>query len=90
MRNRMACMEIQHSIGAKARIKRCPPFTLPPDLPLGTQVTVIATAPGTTIVRDDSGREWQLSRCCVRVGMLYQFGNVGENLRDKGSWPSRP
>jgi hypothetical protein len=41
----------------------------------GTQVTVIATASGTTIVGDDAGRKWQLSRCCVSAGMLYQIGN---------------
>jgi len=68
-------MEIEQRVGAKARIKRCPPFTLPPELLPGTEVTILATAPGTTIVRDDSGREWQLSQCCVSVGMLYQLGN---------------
>ena len=68
-------LEIQHSIGAKARIKRCPPFALGAELASGTEVTVIATAPGTTTVQDENGREWQVSQCCVSAGMLYQIGN---------------
>jgi hypothetical protein len=75
-------MEIAHSIGARVRTQRCAPFVLPAELPAGTQVLIIGTAPGRTIVRDATGREWALSMCNVTAGMLYQLDGETQWRRD--------
>jgi hypothetical protein len=69
----MTCLEIAHAMGARAQTTRCQPFELPDELPPGTEVLIIGTAPGTTLVRNNAGREWQLSMCNVTAGMLYQL-----------------
>jgi hypothetical protein len=69
----MTVMERPYRVGDRVRIERCPPFTLPDELPPGTEATVTRSEPGTTEVRDAAGREWRVSMCCVTAGKLYQL-----------------
>jgi hypothetical protein len=66
--------------GCRARTVRLNQYRLPPELPPRTEVTLVAFDHGRCIVRDDSGREFDVFMACLRTPTLIRINRRWRRL----------